>query len=163
MTTEEAIKTAKEHEDAVMSGKDRLDYNNGNVIFDYVARKRKYNQLPQVIDAEMFDKLKKESPVGVVYRGISAKTKEQALSYASDFKYGKMYSGKAYVYGSGTYFSPDEKVAQKYSQDGVMLVAILSKDAKVVDYKEIIKEYSSTGANVAKLKRVTIQRRGKIY
>ena len=155
MTTEEAIKTAKEHEDAVMSGKDRLDYNNGNVIFDYVARKRKYNQLPQVIDAEMFDKLKKESPVGVVYRGISAKTKEQALSYASDFKYGKMYSG--------TYFSPDEKVAQKYSQDGVMLVAILSKDAKVVDYKEIIKEYSSTGANVAKLKRVTIQRRGKIY
>ena len=67
--------------------------------------------------------------------------------------HGKMFAGKKYVYGSGTYFSPDRDVAQMYNDQGVMLKAILDKDAKIVNYEDIINEYSSTGADVAKLQK----------
>jgi len=50
------------------------------------------------------------------------------------------------------YFSPDEKVAANYAQKknytGI-IKAILSQDAQVGDYKELLMEYSSTGADKA--------------
>lgn len=153
LSKDETVNKAKQLGDDILQGRETLAYDNGNVIFDYVARRLNYDALPQVVTSDIFAKMEKESPVGVLYRGISADTKEKATQYAAEFMRGKMYAGKSYVYGSGTYFSPDRSEAGKYDNQGVMLKAALSKDAKVAKYEDIIKEYSSTGADVARQKK----------
>lgn len=50
----------------------------------------------------------------------------------------------------GTYFSPDRNKAEIYNNQGVLIRATLAKDAKVANYPEIIKEYSATGADIAR-------------
>ena len=153
LSVEDVINKAKEFGDDILQGKENIVYDNGNPIYDYVARKLNYDALPRIVDSSVFAELEKDSPVGVIYRGIVADTQEEAKKYANDFMYGKMYAGKSYAYGSGTYFSPDKNEAEMYNNQEVMLKAILSKDAKVVKYKDIVKEYSSTGADVAKIKK----------
>lgn len=150
LSQEEVIEKAKELGDAIVKGQAELTFDNGNCIFDYVSRELKYDALPQVVDSAMFEQLAKNSSVGTMYRGIEADTKEQALQYAECFKSGKMYAGANYNYGSGTYFSPDKNKAEEYNNQDVMLRATLSKNAKIVDYSEIVKEYSLTGADIAK-------------
>ena len=153
LSTDEVIDIAKQFGDDILQGKDKLVFDNGNPIYDYVARKLKYDALPKIVDSANFAEIAKDSPIGVIYRGIAADTKEKAKQYAEEFMHGKMFAGKKYVYGSGTYFSPDRDVAQMYNDQGVMLKAILDKDAKIVNYEDIINEYSSTGADVAKLQK----------
>lgn len=153
LSTDEVIDIAKQFGDDILQGKDKLVFDNGNPIYDYVARKLKYDALPKIVDSASFAEIAKDSPIGVLYRGIAADTKEKAKQYAEEFMHGKMFAGKKYVYGSGTYFSPDRDVAQMYNDQGVMLKAILDKDAKIVNYEDIINEYSSTGADVAKLQK----------
>ena len=153
LSTDEVIDIAKQFGDDILQGKDKLVFDNGNPIYDYVARKLKYDALPKIVDSASFAEIAKDSPIGVLYRGIAADTKEKARQYAEEFMHGKMFAGKKYVYGSGTYFSPDRDVAQMYNDQGVMLKAILDKDAKIVNYEDIINEYSSTGADVAKLQK----------
>lgn len=153
LSTDEVIDIAKQFGDDILQGKDKLVFDNGNPIYDYVARKLKYDALPKIVDSASFAEIAKDSPIGVIYRGIAADTKEKAKQYAEEFMHGKMFAGKKYVYGSGTYFSPDRDVAQMYNDQGVMLKAILDKDAKIVNYEDIINEYSSTGADVAKLQK----------
>lgn len=153
LSTKEVINKAKQFGNAILRGEDKLVFDNGNPIYDYVARKLGYNSLPKVVDANNFSIMARESPVGILYRGIFADTHERAKQYANEFKYGKMYAGKSYVYGSGTYFSPDKNEAEKYNSHGVILKAILKADAKVAKYEDIIKEYASTGADVAKYKK----------
>nr|DAN87688.1 MAG TPA: minor capsid protein [Caudoviricetes sp.] len=153
LSTDKVIDIAKQFGDDILQGKDKLVFDNGNPIYDYVARKLKYDALPKIVDSASFAEIAKDSPIGVIYRGIAADTKEKAKQYAEEFMHGKMFAGKKYVYGSGTYFSPDRDVAQMYNDQGVMLKAILDKDAKIVNYEDIINEYSSTGADVAKLQK----------
>ena len=153
LSTDEVIDIAKQFGDDILQGKDKLVSNNGNPIYDYVARKLNYDALPKIVDSANFTEMTKDSPVGVLYRGIVADTQEKAEQYAEEFKHGKMFAGKSYAYGSGTYFSPDKSEAEKYNNQGVMLKATLSKDAKIIKYNDIVKEYSSTGADVAKLKK----------
>lgn len=153
LSIDEVINKAKQFGDDIIQGKEKIVYDNGNPIYDYVARRLNYDALPKIVTAEDFATMSKESPVGILYRGIEADTKEEAKQYAYEFMSGKMYAGKKYAYGSGTYFSPDKSTSEKYSNQGVMLKALLSKDAKVVKYKDIIKDYSSTGADVARQKK----------
>nr|DAV87406.1 MAG TPA: minor capsid protein [Caudoviricetes sp.] len=153
LSTDEVIDIAKQFGEDILQGKDKLVFDNGNPIYDYIARKLKYDALPKIVDSASFAEIAKDSPIGVIYRGIAADTKEKAKQYAEEFMHGKMFAGKKYVYGSGTYFSPDRDVAQMYNDQGVMLKAILDKDAKIVNYEDIINEYSSTGADVAKLQK----------
>ncbi|WP_448916582.1 phage minor head protein [Eubacterium ramulus] len=153
LSTKEVINKAKELGNAILQGEEKLTFDNGNPIYDYVAKKLNYDALPKIVDSSGFIELEKDSPVGIIYRGIVADTQEKAKHYANDFMYGKMYAGKSYAYGSGTYFSPDKKEAELYNNQGIMLKSLLSKDAKVVKYKDIVKEYSGTGADIAKMKK----------
>lgn len=121
--------------------------------FDYVSRKLGYDGFPQVVDTVSFEKLAESSPVGIVYRGITADSRLKALKYADEFKNGRMYAGKSYNYGHGTYFSRDKDEAEKYNNQGVMIRAALSSDTKIADYREILKEYSATGADTASHKK----------
>lgn len=153
LSTDEVIDIAKQFGDDILQGKDKFVSNNGNPIYDYVARKLNYDVLPKIVDSANFTEMAKDGPVGVLYRGIVADTQEKAEQYAEEFKHGKMFAGKSYVYGSGTYFSPDKSEAEKYNNQGVMLNATLSKDAKIIKYNDIVRKHSSTGADVAKLKK----------
>lgn len=153
LSTDEAINKAKQFGDDIVRGKDKLVFDNGNPIFDYVARRLNYDVQPKTADPDSFSEMAKDSPVGILYRGIFADTREKAMQYANEFMHGKMYAGKSYAYGSGTYFSPNKNEAEKYNNQGLILKAALDPDAKIVKYKDIIKEYSSTGADVARLKK----------
>lgn len=153
LASEQVIEKAKAFGESILCGEEKLNLNSGNPIFDFVSRKLGYDALPRVVNSEDFRQFAKDSPVGIIYRGITAGSKSDALKYAEDFKRGKMYAGKSHVYGSGTYFSPDISVADKYNNQGVMLYAALGKDARVVKYEDILSEYSSTGADVAKPKK----------
>ena len=153
LSTDEVIGIAKQFGAGILQDKDKLIFDDGNPIYNYVARKLKYDALPKVVDKASFTEMAKDSPVGIIYRGITANTQEKAKQYAEAFMYGKMFAGKSYAYGSGTYFSPDKSEAEKYNNQGVMLKSTLSKDAKIVKYNNIVKEYSSTGADVARMKK----------
>lgn len=153
LTKEQVIEKAKLLGESILCGKEKLDFSSGNPVFDYVVRKIGYDTLPKSINNSDFEQFAKNSPVGVIYRGIKANSKEDALKYVKDFKQGRMFAGKSYVYGSGTYFSTDKKIADMYNNQGVMLCAVLDSDARVIKYKDILKEYSSIGADVAKLKK----------
>ena len=55
----------------------------------------------------------------VVYRGISASSKEELLCYIYQFMKGEVfYGGRASIYGTGIYTVEDENVARKYATDG---------------------------------------------
>lgn len=153
LTKEQVIEKAKLLGESILCGKEKLDFSSGNPVFDYVVRKIGYDTLPKSINNSDFEQFAKNSPVGVIYRGIKANSKEDALKYVEDFKQGRMFAGKSYVYGSGTYFSTDKKIADMYNNQGVMLCAVLDSDARVIKYKDILNEYSSIGADVAKLKK----------
>lgn len=55
----------------------------------------KYDALPKVVDKASFTEMAKDSPVGIIYRGITANTQEKAKQYVEAFMYGKMFAGKA--------------------------------------------------------------------
>ncbi len=153
LVSDQVIEKAKAFGKSILCGEEKLDFNSGNPIFDFVSRKLGYDTLPRVVNSEDFKQFAKDSPVGIIYRGITAGSKDDALKYAGDFKQGKMHAGKSHVYGSGTYFSPDISEADKYNNQGIMLCAALDKDARVVKYEDILSEYSRTGADVAKQKK----------
>ncbi len=153
LSKEQVIEKAKRFGEEILQGKESLNYDNGNIIFDYVSRKLGYNNNPRVVNSEEFAVLEKQSPLGVMYRGITADSEEKAREYSEAFKKRKMYAGKSYAYGSGTYFSPNKDIADQYSSYGIILKAVMSNDSKIIKYNEIVKEYSSTGADVAKMKK----------
>lgn len=153
LSTEEVVEKAKQLGEDVVAGKERLNFDNGNVIFDYVTRKLGYDSKPTIVSNEVFEKMVIDSPTPIMYRGINADTREEAIKYAEEFKSGKMYAGKSYAYGSGTYFSPSESIANRYNPYNVKITAVLSGDSKIADYAEIVRAYSETGADVARVKK----------
>lgn len=111
--------------------------------------------MPEIVDSETFKKRAEESPVGIIYRGVFAKTQTEAERFVEAFKTGELFTGRKQAYGHGIYFSPVEEIARKYAQSGGMIKATLHRDAKVVDYLTIMEEYSSTGANTARMRKNT--------
>ena len=139
----------------ILQNREKLNLKDGNPIFEYVSRRLGYNKLPEIVDSETFKKRAEESPVGIIYRGVFAKTQTEAERFVEAFKTGELFTGRKQAYGHGIYFSPVEEIARKYAQSGGMIKATLHRDAKVVDYLTIMEEYSSTGANTARMRKNT--------
>ncbi len=152
LSTKEVVEKAKWLSEELVQGKEELNYKCDSPIFEYIVRKLKYDSNPKIVVSEDFLLKVKDSPVGIIYRGIAGDSQEQVDEYIKAFKDGKIFIGKRSAYGHGMYFSPDEKVAANYAQKknytGI-IKAILSQDAQVGDYKELLMEYSSTGADKA--------------
>lgn len=153
LSLEEVVKKAKSFGEDILNGTYSLKPEDSNPVFEYITRRLGYNRLPEVVDSRTFESIAQKSPVGVIYRGISAETKEKAAELVEEFKTGKFFTGKKQAYGHGIYFSPVESVAHKYAKAGGVIKAVLRADAKVVDYMEIMKEYSSTTASTAVLQK----------
>lgn len=150
LSAEEVIEKAKKYADDIINGVDKIDYTADNPYFDYIVKKLNYNGLPQLKSAKEFQEASSQSKVGKMYRAISGETKEDSLRYVNDLKYGKMYAGKYYVYGSGIYFSRDPKIVAKYNNQGVIIEATLAKESRIVYYKDILREYTDIGADKIK-------------
>lgn len=153
LTLEEVVEKAKSFGEDLLNGKYSLNPKDSNPVFEYITRRLGYNNLPEVVDTKTFESVVEKSSVGVIYRGIAAETKEKAEQFVEAFKTGDFFTGKKQAYGHGIYFSPIESVAQEYAKSGGVIKAALYEDAKVVDYMEIMREYTSTGASMAKLRK----------
>lgn len=64
--------------------------------------------MPEIVDSETFKKRAEESPVGIIYRGVFAKTQTEAERFVVAFKTGELFTGRKQAYGHGIYFSPVE-------------------------------------------------------
>lgn len=153
LDTNSVIARAQEFGEEVITNRDFINANDDNPIFEYITRKLGYNRVPIAVSAEAFKLASEQSKVGVLYRGISASTKDEAEKLVTEFKKGSFFTGRKQAYGHGIYFSPVESIAREYAESGSVIKATLSKDAKVVDYMEIMNEYALTGANTARWKK----------
>lgn len=107
-----------------------------------------YDKLPKKVPSDKFEKLAKESEFGVLYRGISANTKEKCQEYIDKFRNGAFYSGgqAGHIYGKGTYTGFGElgkNTAYNYARqekNGQVIEMILDKDAKTINYYDLFKE-----------------------
>lgn len=155
LNREEVILKAKELHKELLNGNGFIDEKDPNPVFEYVTRKIGYDNVPKVVSALEFDTFVRESPIGILYRGVNADTMTEVEEYVNNFKSGKLFTGIRQAYGHGIYFSPKESVAQMYkkeNQHGAIICATLMKSAKIADYRMILKEYSLTKADVAQLK-----------
>lgn len=153
LDTEDVLQKFKDLSEDIIQGKDFMDYTDGNPVFEYISRKLGNDGLPKVVNHDKFMEFAKESPVGILYRGISASTKEEAEKFVEQFKTGKFFTGIKHAYGHGIYFSPDKKIAEDYAKTGGITKIALSKNAKVVDYIQILKEYEPIRTSIARKKR----------
>lgn len=118
-------------------------------IFEAVLHENGHDGLPDVVSARDFEKLSKDKTT--LFRGFHPNddTDKSVDEMIHEFKYGKLYcaDNKGYSFGRGTYFTIDESLATaEYGRNGGKVIeAILSDDAKIVDFEEILEEYMNSG------------------
>ena len=117
-----------------------------------------YDKLPKKVTQDEYEKLKKISNFGELYRGISADTKELGLKYIDSFKNGKFFAGITGAYGRGTYVAYGEEglrlVKTNYTDtNGGIIKMLLDNNAKTINFVELDrmrrKELNDLGDNVS--------------
>lgn len=86
----------------------------------------------------------------ILYRGVHDNEGKTAQEIADEFKYGKLWTGNSggAKMGNGVYFTATESIAKgsEYADTGgIIIEAVLSEDARIVDYLEILQEFEKTG------------------
>lgn len=124
-------------------------FNNAK-IFEKVQKQMGNDGLPKVVTEKEFNVFAKDKTV--IYRGYSSDSSKSksASQMVEEFKRGKLYSENSggAAYGRGTYFSADEGVANSYAYgDGKVITAVLKDNARVADYRDIMREYEKAGVH----------------
>jgi len=97
-----------------------------------------YNQLPQVLDPDEFDRLRDSKEGIAVYRGIQSSSTRPAGHYIDQYKNGSHYAGYG-MYGNGTYTSTNFGKALTYSKfdETKVMEILIPKNANFVPYLDI--------------------------
>lgn len=109
-------------------------------------KKLGYDGLPTVVNKTEFER----AAFGKtrLFRGIASSNDKTAEEIVSEFKYGNLWTGNSggAVYGNGVYFTATSETAKSYAgNDGILIEAVLSNDARIADYRTIYQEYLDTG------------------
>lgn len=130
-------------------------------IREHIDEALKNNALPKVVSPEEFEKLSKSHKV--LYRGVADTENITAKQLNQEFKYGALkYGDGRTIYGRGIYSTFTKETAEFYAYDaygdggGELLEMILSPNAKIVSYKDIIEEWANSGVNTKKVENMTI-------
>lgn len=114
------------------------DRDNARTIMrEIMSNRYGFDDLPEVVDNEVFDELAKNNKV--LYRGVGDNNKEK---YVDQFKTGEFFQGKGgeALYGRGTYFTDDLDVLKDYGgtdNPKETIVAMFKEDAKIASYEDI--------------------------
>lgn len=142
------IELAKKFADDLLQHPDKIKFDNGEPIENYLNKEIGYDGLPNVVSASEFDMLSEGKQV--LYRGITDLNDITAKEMLEQFKYGSFYSGRG-VYGNGTYADIDKSVAEYYAYKlgrlghGDILEMLLMNEAKTVSFRDIYKEWEKLG------------------
>ena len=126
---------------------------NGRTITSNLLKSLNYDKIPKNVNSKEFGSLAANSKYGIIYRGISADTPEQAKEYVKQFKEGPLYVGgtNASIKGAGIYTCyGDNKAAMDYSTNGghtsnsKIIEMVLDETANVVDYDKLVEEQNKS-------------------
>lgn len=147
LSQEETIEKAEEiAEKAEISTQ---KFNSFSELFGFVQNQIGNDKLPTVLNAEDFKQYSNGKKI--LYRGLAAdeNSSKSVIEMINEFKYGKLHTGNSggAAYGRGVYFTPDENVVLDYANGNTqnIITAVLSNDAKIVDFREIAEEFSNSG------------------
>lgn len=102
-----------------------------DLIIKPMITELKFDGLPQKVNANKFEELKKTSKM--LYRGVEDK------KYIDDYKNGEMFIGLG-ANGTGVYTTIEQQKAQRYAKEGGVIEMIIDKDAKIANGFELIME-----------------------
>lgn len=117
-----------------------------DLIIKPIIKELGFDGLPQKVNANKFEELKKTNKV--LYRGVGD------IKYIDAYKNGEMFIGLG-VNGTGVYTTIEQQKAQSYAKDGGVIELLLDKNAKIANGFELTTEAKEllfslkTGADVS--------------
>jgi len=105
-----------------------------------------WNNPPQVLSQADFDKVAKQSPYPVIYRGVTRSGNYDERTLVDDMKYGDTTwrGGSACCWGVGIYTSTSRSYADQYAEK-IVTKACIDPKAKVIDWDDLVDEAKKRG------------------
>ncbi|GAA3027272.1 hypothetical protein [Streptosporangium longisporum] len=114
-----------------------------------IWKEQGFDGLPRIADE---DELDDEVAAGglEMWRGVGGNSRQDVEAFADQFRTGDEPFPGLGMYGNGTYFAPDAKMAHAFargggSKHGAVMRSVLRRDAKVIDYDDLLSRAAAQG------------------